>query len=62
MTFEEYAALEFVSKVQSYCSKYSRIDLVFDVYKSSSLKAETRTKRGFGARRRVSEKGNIPKN
>lgn len=60
-TFEEYATLEFVPKVQSYCSKYSRIDLVFDVYKSSSLKAEARTKREFEGRQRVSEKGNIPK-
>lgn len=61
-TFEEYATQEFVPKVQSYCSIYSRLDLVFDVYTSNSLKAETRKKRGFGARRRVSEKGSIPKN
>jgi hypothetical protein len=59
-TFEEYATLEFVPKVQFYCSKYPRIDLVFDVYKSKNLKAETRTKRGFGGRRKVSGKGNIP--
>jgi hypothetical protein len=32
---------------------------VFDVYWSSSLKAETRSKRGIGTRRRVTDKGKI---
>jgi hypothetical protein len=32
---------------------------VFDVYWSSSLKAETRSKQGIGARRRVTDKGKI---
>jgi hypothetical protein len=32
---------------------------VFDVYWSSSLKAETRSRRGIGARRRVTDKGKI---
>ena len=31
---------------------------MFDVYWSSSLKGETRSKRGIGARRRVADKGN----
>jgi hypothetical protein len=56
-TFEEYATLEFVLKVHSYCSKYPRINLVFDVY----IKVDTRTKQGFGGRRRGSGKSNIPK-
>jgi hypothetical protein len=33
-TFKDYATLSFVPKVQSYSSKYKRIDLIFDVYKS----------------------------
>jgi len=34
-----------------YDGKYGRVDIVFDVYKKSSLKSETRTKRGQGIRR-----------
>lgn len=34
---------------------------MFDVYKSSILKDETRTTRGFGGRRRLSEIRNVPK-
>jgi len=61
-TFEEYAALDVVPTVQAYSSTYKRTDIVFDVYWSSSLKAETRSKRGIGARRRVTDKGKIPPN
>ena len=43
-TFDEYAELEVVPKVQAYSSKYKRTDIVFDVYKEKSLKAETRSK------------------
>jgi len=48
--------------IQAYSTKYQRMDLVFDVYQPSSLKAETRTKRGRGVRRRVESKGKIPQN
>ena len=51
-TFGEYAALDVVPKVKAFSSAYKRTDIVFDVYWPSSLKAETRTKRGQGARRR----------
>ena len=61
-TFDEYALLEVIPKVQTYITKYSRTDIVFDVYKPSSLKAETRSKRGFGARQLVTGNVNIPKN
>ena len=48
---------------QKYVScKYLRIYIVFDMYRSCSLKARTRTKRGFGARQRVIDKGKIPQN
>ena len=61
-TFEEYAVLEVVPKVQTYSCTYTRTDIVFDVYWSSSLKAETRSKRCIGAKRRVTDKGKIPQN
>jgi len=36
--------------------------MVFEVYWSSSLKVETRSKRGIGTRRRVTDKGKTPQN
>lgn len=59
-TFEEYAVRDVVPKIRSYSSKYERTDIVFDVYKTSSLKAETRSKRGKGRRRRVADKTKLP--
>ena len=49
-----------VPKILSYSSKYERTDIVFDVYKTSSLKTETRSKRGKGSRRRVTDKTKLP--
>jgi hypothetical protein len=46
------AVLEIVPKFKD-TVVLTREDIVFDVYWSSSLKAETRSKRGIGARRRV---------
>ena len=40
----------------------SRVDLVWDVYLSASLKASTREKRGKGMRRRVAPLNAMPKN
>ncbi|KAJ8377441.1 hypothetical protein AAFF_G00259990 [Aldrovandia affinis] len=45
-TFEEYAMLDVLPTIQAYSTKYKRTDIVFDVYRPSSLKAETRSKRG----------------
>ncbi|KAJ8399900.1 hypothetical protein AAFF_G00406300 [Aldrovandia affinis] len=47
-TFEEYAMLDVLPTIQAYSTKYKRTDIVFDVYWPSSLKAETRSKRGRG--------------
>ena len=61
-TFEEYAVLDVLPSIQGYSTKYQRTDIVFDVYHPSSLKGETRSKRGRGARRRVTSNGKIPSN
>ena len=45
-----------------YTSKYRMTHLVFDVYSPSSLKAETRSKRGQGGRRKVTNKNTMPSN
>ncbi len=61
-TFEEYAvrAKDVVPKIWSYSSKYERTDIVFDVYKTSSLKVEVRLKRGKGSQRKVTDKTKLP--
>ena len=61
-TFEEYAVQDVVPKILTYSSKYERTDIVFDVYWTSSLKAETRSKRGKGNRRRVTNRTKLPPN
>ena len=50
--------LDVLPTIQAYSTKYKRKDIVFEVYRPSSLKAETRSKRG----QRVTRKGNIPSN
>ena len=59
-TFEEYASKDVIPTVEAFSAIYRRTDIVFDVYRSTSLKAETRSKRGQGTRRRVSDKGKLP--
>jgi len=61
-TFEDYAVQDIVPKIQIYSLKYARTDIVFDVYWASSLKAVTRSKRGRGHRRRVTDKTKLPPN
>ena len=61
-TFAEYAEMEFISKVDTCARKYHRTDIVFDTYQASNLKSETRSKRGQGARRRVTGTGKLPRN
>jgi hypothetical protein len=61
-TFDEYVTEKIISKVKFYSSKYKRTDIVFDVYRQPSLKAETRSKRGNSVRRRVSANNKIPSN
>ena len=61
-TFEEYATLDVIPTIRAYSIKYERTDIVFDVYRPSSLKAEARSKRGHGARRRVSSRCKVPSN
>ena len=62
-TFDDYAKEEIIPKVESYGARYERVDVVvFDVYKKSSLKSETRSKSGQGIRRRVTGTSKTPGN
>ncbi len=53
---------DIVPKIESYGVRYGRVDIVFDVYTKSSLKSETRSKRGRGIRRRVAGTSMTPSN
>lgn len=61
-TFDAYASEDVLPKVEQYANKYGRADVIFDVYDKSSLKAETRSKRGKGIRRKVSGNNKAPTN
>ena len=53
ITFDDYAEKVFLPYVLSWFDTHLRVDVVWDVYKKDSLKAEVRRKRGAGIRRRV---------
>ena len=48
--------------MQTYSNKWNMTHLVFGVYSLSSVKAETRSKRGQGGRRKVTKKNTVPSN
>ena len=59
-TFDDYTEQIFVPYVVSQLSHVSRLDLVWDQYATSSLKAATRAKRGIGIRRKVMSTAELP--
>ena len=59
-TFEEYANDVYLPFIKRQLRDASRVDVVWDVYISNSLKASTRTKRWKGIRRRVQPDSRIP--
>ena len=61
-TFEDYETLDVLPTILAYSIKYERTDIMFDVYRPSSMKAEARSKRGHGARRRVTSRCKGPSN
>ena len=56
-TFEDYETLDVHSTIRAYSNKYETTDIV-----PLSLKTETRSKRGHGARRRVTSRCKGPSN
>ncbi|KAK3725326.1 hypothetical protein QZH41_002764 [Actinostola sp. cb2023] len=61
-TFNEYVQTVFLSYIKHQMQSAERLDIVWDTYKTDSLKASTREKRGSGARRRVALAVRIPPN
>lgn len=60
--FSEYASQIFLPYLTSQVQQATRVDVVWDVYMPNSLKADTRSKRGKGIRRRVEPFSRIPGN
>ncbi len=61
-SFEEYASDVFIPSVKNHLLTCDRVDVVWDVYRPDSLKAETRESRGKGIRRKVKANTPIPAN
>ncbi|KAG0717130.1 hypothetical protein GWK47_008210 [Chionoecetes opilio] len=61
-TFQGYATDVFVPYVTSQLQHVDRLDIVWDLYMADSLKADTRSKRGKGVRRRVEPSSAVPGN
>lgn len=60
--FSDYANQVFIPYILSQLQYVNRVDVVWDEYLPDSLKAETRSKRGEGVRRRVEPCNAIPGN
>ena len=61
-TFEDYARDDILPKIKFYGATCKRVDVVFDVYRKSSLKGGARMSRRQGIRRRVSCTSKAPTN
>jgi hypothetical protein len=61
-TFEEYAVICFLPHVTHTLVNCSRVDIVWDVYRTKSLKEATREKREKGVRRKVAGNVKMPRN
>ena len=61
-TFDEYADSVFLPYLNKQLERCIRLDVVWDVYITHSIKASTRGKRGKGIRRKVAGKNIVPTN
>lgn len=61
-TFAEYFTKVFCPRIQHGLKRAARADIVWDQYRSMSVKATTREKRGKGTRQRVSGSAKVTGN
>lgn len=61
-TFATYAREDILPKIAKYAQRYKQTHVVFDTYQNSSLKQQTRQRRGTGIRRRVVDATKTPSN
>ena len=59
-TFDEYSTDVFLPWIKRVLQNSARVDIVWDTYKTDSLKKSTREKRGRGVRRKVSGHAKLP--
>ena len=60
-TFGEYASKVFIPHVQKSLTQSKRLDIVWDIYRELTIKAQTREKRGTGQRRKIESSSVVPK-
>ena len=61
-TFTDYAEDVFPAAIRKEIIKFDRVDIIFDTYKKSSLKAATGKKCGKGIKRKVENNSQPPNN
>ena len=61
-TFADYSSGTFLPFIRMCAQKVKRLDIVWDIYTSESLKKEIRVKRGEGLRLKVTPKTKVPGN
>ena len=61
-TFDEYSDVVFLPWIEHAFHNSSRVDIIWDDYRSNSLKESTRRKRGKGVRKKVSGPTKLPSN
>ena len=61
-SFKEYVEQRILPVLEKALSSKKRVDIVWDIYKQSSLKSQTRQARGEGVTHRLSDNAPMPKN
>lgn len=61
-TFTDYAQQPFLPHIRGILQYANHVDIVWDTYVPTSLKASTRMKRGSGVRKKVEDITEIPRN
>ena len=61
-TFQDYVHLVFLPHITHLLQDVVRLDVVWDVYRQDSLKAQTRRARGTGTQIRIANNTSLPKN
>ena len=61
-SFDDYFSNVFCPRIHHELKRSTRVDIVWDQYRETSIKGSTREKRGTGTRQRVSGSAKVPKN
>ena len=61
-SFDDYFSNVFCPRIHQELKRSTRVDIVWDQYRETSIRQSTREKRGTGTRQRVSGSAKVPKN